>query len=887
MIIQDEKSIVKMNGALETADFEIKTDDGKMFHILSNLYSNPLGAVVRELSTNCGDGHKIAGSEELPFDIILPGRMDSGNFITFRDYGPGMPHDVVMSIFTTFGQSTKSGSNTETGCLGLGSKSPLAITDSFTVTSVNDGFKTTYSVSKDAQRKPVLAKFGSIETEEENGLSVTVPLSSTHQNNVMNEIISQLEFFKVKPNVYNGDKEINMNWNDNSRFFSLTDEIFIKEKRYDKDSRIIQGEIGYSFNSSTLINTFVIDDKDQHKLEFLEVKDQHISRETFEILNKFFNRHELQIYMPMGTVTFAPSREELIYDILTCHNIMEQLLKSIQLIGHKYKDIYDLVENTYQYRQIRQGYSSSSEYIAGLDDKMKRFMSIIGWGFENSFRTKWKLLDGTDANINIGPIKSFPKFNQFIELRHMTYNPWSFQIQTKNMITKKKDRWSSPDEVTISSGPIYDFVDKVNYKNIKFVLVAKDEKFHKKHINNYLTSVNTGKNGLGDTIDVVMIKTLDIHATDEMQKEFIKYCGLSPENALHYEKVLEISQELIDSGKAPVKAYESKPKTLRYAYLKNVSRDNRNWSTAEVTSKTIKEDLIGLYIPTFNNKIIFKNSTKELYPELWSIVERPRTKEDGLSYLLKFLNTFGHKINFDIKLYSGHENNFKTTQLVHLEDFINAVVAKSRYQNAWHALNRTQKTFNGNITQVDSVSTFVNNIDFYSGIYDGKISDRHKTLLAKIQKEMKPLKDWFFKDEHPIIALYEKCKKYNVRNDYMGILQNTNLINYPEELKIIGGYLDVKFDFVNLDVDFVKVDDMYNLGEFRSSNNFKYGYNQVSDMFTRLENTLYSINKQDFMEEFAPGLNTFGRIPVVIDDEEEQDSAINKHDSTEVELVAE
>ena len=76
MIIQNDKSVVKMKGTLETVDFEIKTDDGKMFHILSNLYSNPFGAVIRELSTNCIDGHKINNTPDKPFDIILPGRMD-------------------------------------------------------------------------------------------------------------------------------------------------------------------------------------------------------------------------------------------------------------------------------------------------------------------------------------------------------------------------------------------------------------------------------------------------------------------------------------------------------------------------------------------------------------------------------------------------------------------------------------------------------------------------------------------------------------------------------------------------------------------------------------------------------------------------------------------
>ena len=134
---------VQSSGSLNISTFKIATS-AKAFKILSsNLYSNKIRAIIREISCNAADAHKMIGNEQ-PFQVSLPSRLNE-QFVV-RDFGPGLSHDDVMELYTTYFASTKSDSNDYTGALGLGSKSPFAYCDTFGVTSWHQGVARTYSV---------------------------------------------------------------------------------------------------------------------------------------------------------------------------------------------------------------------------------------------------------------------------------------------------------------------------------------------------------------------------------------------------------------------------------------------------------------------------------------------------------------------------------------------------------------------------------------------------------------------------------------------------------------------------------------------------------------------------------------------------------------------
>ena len=123
MKLNTTSSHIEIQGELEQGSFGIKQSP-KAFQILSSgLYSNKPMAIVRELSANAADAHVLNGNQAVPFEIKLPNRLDSQFYL--KDFGPGLSHDQVMRLYTTYFDSTKSESNDFIGGLGLGSKSPF------------------------------------------------------------------------------------------------------------------------------------------------------------------------------------------------------------------------------------------------------------------------------------------------------------------------------------------------------------------------------------------------------------------------------------------------------------------------------------------------------------------------------------------------------------------------------------------------------------------------------------------------------------------------------------------------------------------------------------------------------------------------------------------
>ena len=117
------------------------------FQVLSSsLYSNPKLAIIRELSTNANDAHKQAGKDDYPFNLHLP--TASEPFFNIRDYGDGIPEDLIYNVYANFFVSTKTEDEEQTGCFGLGSKTPFSLVDEYEVISYCEGKKKTYKMSK-------------------------------------------------------------------------------------------------------------------------------------------------------------------------------------------------------------------------------------------------------------------------------------------------------------------------------------------------------------------------------------------------------------------------------------------------------------------------------------------------------------------------------------------------------------------------------------------------------------------------------------------------------------------------------------------------------------------------------------------------------------------
>ena len=182
----------------EIGEFRIR-NSAKAFNILSSgLYANKIRAIIRELSCNAVDSHVAAGKQDTPFDVHLPNQLEP--WFAIRDYGTGLTHEQVTSIYTTYFESTKTNSNDYIGALGLGSKSPFSYTDNFTVTAIKDGVKGIYTAFINEQGVPSIALMMNEATDEPSGVEVKFSVNDRYDySKFVDEARQVYTYFKLRP----------------------------------------------------------------------------------------------------------------------------------------------------------------------------------------------------------------------------------------------------------------------------------------------------------------------------------------------------------------------------------------------------------------------------------------------------------------------------------------------------------------------------------------------------------------------------------------------------------------------------------------------------------------------------------------------------------------
>lgn len=113
------------------------------YFLRDKIYSDKIGAVVREYACNALDEHKKYGIDR---EVDIGIRMhDQAYEFYCRDYAKGLSEDGVRNIFGMYFRSTKSTTNESIGGFGIGSKAGHCYGDTFFVTSYHDGIKATYT----------------------------------------------------------------------------------------------------------------------------------------------------------------------------------------------------------------------------------------------------------------------------------------------------------------------------------------------------------------------------------------------------------------------------------------------------------------------------------------------------------------------------------------------------------------------------------------------------------------------------------------------------------------------------------------------------------------------------------------------------------------------
>lgn len=300
-LLDTPNQIEQIGNITGTSSFKMKSSR-KAFQILSDLYSDKPLAIVRELGCNANDSMVASGKTGQPFHIHLPNTLEP--WITIQDFGTGISHQNIYDIYSTYFESTKTNTNDQIGCLGLGSKSPFCYTDNFSVTSIHDGVKRIYNAYFASDGNPTIALMSQENTLEQNGVAVQIPVKEKDFTSFSVAVVKAFRFFDVKPTISGGS----INWKDETPMFSGEDWMFL-DSSVQWEAFAIMGGVTYP------IDHYKVDDK----------------------YNQIV-RKGVVLKFAMGELDFAPSREHLSYDDNTIKAINDKMEKVLTEIKDKAKD---------------------------------------------------------------------------------------------------------------------------------------------------------------------------------------------------------------------------------------------------------------------------------------------------------------------------------------------------------------------------------------------------------------------------------------------------------------------------------------------------------------------------------------------------------------------
>ena len=287
-------------GIQDSTKFGIKDED--MSHILSvlrdSLYSDKIGAVIREYSCNAVDANVEAGNGDKPIKVTLPTALEE--VFKIRDFGFGLTHDEIFEIYSKYGRSTKRHSNDYIGMLGIGSKSAFAYGDNFLISTFKDGTKTVYNAYIDPSRRGVIAKIHEEETDEPSGVEIEVAVKGDDVDDFRDKAYEIFQHYKVTPDIVNPDN-CNEGHYLEGREVILSGEgwEFNAKESSDGDPVLIMGNVAYPIK-------------------------QHLLGDIDEDVQAILSGH-LTVEVTIGEVEISANRESLQYTDATKKAILARL----------------------------------------------------------------------------------------------------------------------------------------------------------------------------------------------------------------------------------------------------------------------------------------------------------------------------------------------------------------------------------------------------------------------------------------------------------------------------------------------------------------------------------------------------------------------------------
>lgn len=373
-IVTDNTTTIERIGVGDDCSFKINFD-AKMARILADgLYSDKVQSVIRELSCNAVDSHVAAGYGDRPIEVHFPNRFEP--WFHVRDFGTGLSHAEVLGIYTTYGASTKTNSNDYVGQLGLGSKSPFALADAFTVTTRKDGVENHYSMYRNEHGMPSVAHLHSKPTTDANGVCVTVPVRSDQRDEFVAKAREVYKWFPVKPNVVG----------DNITYPAIEYAYQGTGWGIRKPTNHSRGYYGHrNVDRPVAIMGLVAYPLDAASIKGLPAGASHLMS-TPVVLN-----------FAIGELEVAANREALGYDDRTCANIVTHIEVMIRELGERFEQEITGAKSMWYARQKFGEIFNKGDYAYEFDNAYK------------NLGLKWKneVVKGTTCTINLEDL--YPK----------------------------------------------------------------------------------------------------------------------------------------------------------------------------------------------------------------------------------------------------------------------------------------------------------------------------------------------------------------------------------------------------------------------------------------------------------------------------------------------
>lgn len=374
MKLPEAKPFFESSGEMQSHFFTIQ-DKGALFEILrSKMYSNPILAICREITSNGRDAHREVGTPDKAVHIHLPFGLEP--YYKVKDFGPGISPDRMVNIFISYTASTKREDNIQTGGFGLGAKTPFSYSDTFEVTTVHNGTRYSYTCLIDDTKVGKLVLLDERPTDEPNSTEISIPVKPIDFNYFRQYTEQACRHWDVKPIITGGT----INWEKLNKIAEGPGWAIASTNDYNHNAKLVIDGIEYPLGLDDL-------------RKYADPKLIDAARGNFIM------------YFGVGELSLSATRENIFLDKPTQDKIrgrLDQITKEFRkTISDKIDQFPNLWEANVYYRKELNSVFSNLHFLGKLfwkNHELTNGYMDVRCGLYTFTRGKYSRKYGTDPN---------------------------------------------------------------------------------------------------------------------------------------------------------------------------------------------------------------------------------------------------------------------------------------------------------------------------------------------------------------------------------------------------------------------------------------------------------------------------------------------------------